>query len=147
MIFVNFLYGDEFCLLEELKIAKSFPIPKSYISSSNIRIINLFAIYRFKKNACWNENARKKSIWREALEAPCCWIKSSAVTRKLNLQATILGGFKLMLCVFQSGFNFTNIKDQVYQQVVLSTIKVHIFWESHKFLRNLHPRFVLCKGQ
>ena len=25
--------------------------------------------------------------------------------------------------------------------------KVHIFWEGHKILRNLHRRFVLCKGQ
>ena len=25
--------------------------------------------------------------------------------------------------------------------------KVHIFWEGHKILRNLHLTFVLCKGQ
>ena len=24
--------------------------------------------------------------------------------------------------------------------------KVHIFWEGHKILRNLHPRFVLCSA-
>ena len=26
------------------------------------------------------------------------------------------------------------------------TIKVHIFWEDHKFLRNLHRKFVLCSN-
>ena len=25
-------------------------------------------------------------------------------------------------------------------------VKVHIFWEGHKFLRNLHRRFVLCSN-
>ena len=24
--------------------------------------------------------------------------------------------------------------------------KVHIFWEDHKILRNIHLKFVLCKG-
>ena len=27
-----------------------------------------------------------------------------------------------------------------------SHIKVHIFWEGHKFLQNLHRRFVLCSN-
>ena len=29
----------------------------------------------------------------------------------------------------------------------LAQSKVHIFWEGHNFLRNIHRRFVLCKGQ
>jgi len=28
----------------------------------------------------------------------------------------------------------------------LIPIKVHIFWEGHKILWNLHPRFVLCRN-
>ena len=30
---------------------------------------------------------------------------------------------------------------------IQNTSKVHIFWEGHKILRNLHLTFVLCKGQ
>ena len=29
-------------------------------------------------------------------------------------------------------------------EVNVASGKVHIFWEGHKFLRNLHRRFVLC---
>ena len=34
----------------------------------------------------------------------------------------------------------------VYIMYLRSTFKVHIFWEGHKFLRNLHGRFVLCSN-
>ena len=32
-------------------------------------------------------------------------------------------------------------------EVNVASGKVHIFWEGHKFLRNLHRRFVLSKSQ
>ena len=43
------------------------------------------------------------------------------------------------------GFSFTIFH---LLRSILVHSKVHIFWEVHKFLRNLHLRFVLCsKGQ
>ena len=33
-----------------------------------------------------------------------------------------------------------------YLPQLVNVVKVHIFWEGHKILRNLHPRFVLCSA-
>ena len=30
--------------------------------------------------------------------------------------------------------------------ILISWVKVHIFWEGHKILQNLHSRFVLCSA-
>ena len=39
---------------------------------------------------------------------------------------------------------YLNVSSQQY--CAMMVLKVHIFWESHKFLQNLHHRFVLCSN-
>ena len=48
--------------------------------------------------------------------------------------------FATLVTVFEKELD----KSQVEQRLIIG--KVHIFWESHKILRNLHRRFDLCRA-
>ena len=72
-----------------------------------------------------------------------CPMVSNILQNILKLCSTIKLGNKEQLVSEQPNEPFLVTTLQVY---FIYFIKVHIFWECHKFLRNLHCRFVLCSN-
>ena len=82
--------------------------------------------------------SRSKKIWI------FFWKHYSVCTKKLH---NIFFKFLMFQVLFYFIITCKVILQKWFQFIFLFSYKVHIFWEGHKILRNLHQLFVLCTAK
>ena len=70
---------------------------------------------------------------KKKLRSNYAWCGNRCLAKKLSVKQHEL----------ECGFSYSVLRD-ISKLCITLNVKVHIFWESHKMLRNLHLTFVLC---
>ena len=79
----------------------------------------------------YRTRSRSRENWCNMGISPCCIFTSFSHTNSRKRH---------------SAMKHSNREVERFKVQVSKRIKVHIFWEAHKILRNLHRKFVLCSA-
>ena len=121
-LIANWYHTQPFYILYS-KVCKNKP---ELLKESYVHLINgpKLLIWEISVQNFW------KKIWQTILGSSCIYRTRVIITR----------GLYIFYSIFEDHF----FVSRRFFKKIISLCKVHIFWEGHKILRNLHQSFVLC---